>query len=233
MNFFKDLTKEEVGVFKKLNSPRKLQDFLNSIPANFEKRGETLMSPRRVLKENKAHCMEGAMLAAAVLWWHGQKPLLLDLKTSDNDYDHVVALFKKHGCWGAISKTNHAVLRYREPVYANIRELAMSYFHEYFMDNGAKTLRSYSTPFDLSTPRIPRRGKLKDEMPLANGAKVKPWVWITAEEDLWEVSDRLDDSPHRPILDKKMLASLRRADLIEIKAGKLTEWNDEGFSSAS
>lgn len=223
MSYFQDLTKEETKLFKKLNSPRKIQDFINALPANFEKNGETLMSPRRVLRENKAHCLEGAFLAAAVLWFHGQKPWLMDLKTTDYDFDHVVALFRSSagtvsqkagaisvpGRWGAISKTNHAVLRYREPVYATLRELAMSYFHEYFLDNGFKTLRSYSKPFDLS--------KLST-------LKVKPLMWITAEEDLWEIANQLDDSPHFAILDKKMTASLRRADPIEIKAGKLTEW---------
>ena len=119
----------------------------------------------------------------------------------------MVALFRRGKFWGAISKTNHAVLRYREPIYASPRELAMSYFHEYFLDNGAKTLRSYSTPFDLST------------------YKVGPCTsWLTAEEDLWEIADRLDKSPHYQILDKKIIFSLRRADPIEIKAGKLTEW---------
>ncbi|MBI2064403.1 MAG: hypothetical protein HYT66_01700 [Candidatus Yanofskybacteria bacterium] len=223
MDFFQDLTKEEVKIFKKLNSPRKLQDFLNAIPANFEKDRETLMSPRRVIREQKAHCMEGALLAAAVLWFHGQRPLLLDLKTADSDFDHVVALFRHPsagGGWGAISKTNHAVLRYREPVYATPRELAMSYFHEYFLDNGAKTLRSYSDPFDLSTC------KAKPCMKVIH-CKAKPCRWITAEEDLWEVSDLLDDSPHYQIVDKKRLAFLRRADPIEIKAGKLTEWSAE------
>ncbi len=207
MNYFHALAGEEVKIFKKLNSPRKLQDFIKAIPINFEKKGETLMSPRRVLKENKAHCLEGAFLAAAVLWFHGEKPLLMDLKTTDYDFDHVVALFRKGNGWGAISKTNHAVLRYREPVYASPRELAMSYFHEYFLDNGAKTLRSYSVPFNLS------------RLNLEN--------WVTAEEDLWEIADHLDESPHRQILDKKMIASLRRADPIEIKAGKLTEWGSE------
>ncbi|OGN30398.1 MAG: hypothetical protein A3I92_02070 [Candidatus Yanofskybacteria bacterium RIFCSPLOWO2_02_FULL_43_10b] len=207
MDLFQGLTKEEIKVFKKLSSPRKIQDFLNSIPANFEKDGDTLMSPCKMIRENKAHCMEGALLAAAVLWFHGQKPLLMDLKTNESDFDHVVALFQRQGRWGAISKTNHAVLRYREPVYDTPRELAMSYFHEYFLDNGSKTLRSYSAPFDLST------------------YKVEPCMWITAEEDLWKVSDLLDDSPHYPILDKKMIPALRRADPIEIKAGKLTEWD--------
>src|SRR3989344_6702680 len=154
MKYLKELTREEINIFRKLNSSRKLQDFINVIPVNFEKKGETLMSPRRVLKEKKAHCLEGAFLASAILWFHGEKPLLMDLKTTDYDFDHVVALFRRGKFWGEISKTNHAVLRYREPIYDSPRELAMSYFHEYFMDSGFKTLRSYSASFDLSTRKV-------------------------------------------------------------------------------
>jgi hypothetical protein len=116
----------------------------------------------------------------------------------------VVALFQKNGKWGAISKTNHTVLRYREPVYKNIRELAMSYFHEYFLHDGTKTLESFSTkPFDLS-----KYGK----------------AWITTNEDLWEIGADIDDAPHTNILDKKERKNLRKADKIEIEAGKITEW---------
>ncbi len=141
--------KSEIKLFKKLNSPQKIQDFLNGLRFNFELKGETCFSPRMVIKYKTAHCMEGAMLAAAILEFHGHKPWLMDLRSTDADFDHVVCVFKKFGCFGAISKTNHAVLRYREPVYKNIRELAMSYFHEYFLDNGKKTLREHSELFDL------------------------------------------------------------------------------------
>src|ERR1700733_9427348 len=127
---------------KKLSTPAKIQDFLNSLPFNFEKKGETCRSPKASIEADTAHCFEGALIAAAALSLRGQKPLLLDLKASGKDMDHVVALFKRDGKWGAISKTNHAVLRYREPVYASVRELAMSYFHEYFLPSGVKTLRS-------------------------------------------------------------------------------------------
>ena len=162
------------------------------------------MSPRQVLREHKAHCMEGALLAAAALWVQGEKPLLLDLKTITSDYSHVVALFRRQGHWGAISKTNHAVLRYREPVYRTIRELAMSYFHEYFLDNGKKTLRSYSKPLDLSTARF--RG------------------WATREEDVWHIDTALERAPHEPMLKPAMVSGLRASDSIEIQAGKLVEW---------
>lgn len=194
------LRSDEERLFKKLSTPAKIQDFLNTLPYNFETNGETCRSPREVLIHKKAHCLEGACLAAAVLWYHGEKPLLLDLRSTRNDLDHVVALFKKNGCWGAISKTNHAVLRYREPVYKTIRELALSYFHEYFLDTGEKTMRDYSQPFSL----------------IGYGTE-----WVTSAEDLWDIGADLDDSPHISILPVGI--KLRKADKVEIAAGKLVE----------
>lgn len=197
--------KEEIAVFKSLNTPKKIQDFLNKIPANFELDGDTVLSPRRVLKENRAHCMEGAMFAAAALRFHGHKPLVVDLTSVKDDHDHVITVFKQHGHWGAISKTNHAVLRYREPIYKTIRELVMSYFHEYFTNHdGKKTLRSYSMPIDLS--RFDKQG------------------WMTSEEDVWYVPEHLLEVPHLPILNKSQIALLRKADPIEVKAGSIVEW---------
>lgn len=202
-NIFKESPKE-FAIIKKLNSPSKVQDFLNGLAVNFEKNGETCRSPLRTLRDRKAHCMEGALLAAAIFWYHGAAPLLLDLKTTDDDNDHVVALFKEGGRWGAVSKTNHAVLRYRDPVYKDIRELAMSYFNEYFLDSGVKTLRSYSAPFDLSAP-----SKKFDDS------------WLTTKENLWNITDALDSSKHISIVPKSGAKHLRRADPLEIKAGKL------------
>ena len=125
-------TKKEIALMRKLNTPAKVQDFLNTLLFNFEEEGDTLKSPIMTLREGKAHCMEGALLGAYILSIHGCKPLILHLKTTKGDFDHVIALFQESGYWGALSKTNHAVLRYREPVYRNVRELVMSYFHEYF-----------------------------------------------------------------------------------------------------
>lgn len=193
----------EFKIFKSLNSPAKIQDFLNSLSVNFEEDGETCHSPLAILQRRKAHCMEGAMLGAAIFWYHGQRPLLLDLKTAEPDMDHVVALFKTRGRWGAVSKTNHAVLRYREPIFKTVRELALSYFHEYFLDDGRKTLRSYSRPFGLLA--------YEDD-------------WLTSGESLWAIPGDLDGSPHLPILQKNQERDLRRADVVEIEAGKLTEW---------
>jgi hypothetical protein len=201
------LSKGEERILRRLDTPVRIQDFLDRLPVNYEKGGDTHMSPRRVLRERKAHCIEGALVAAAALWMHGRPPLLLDLKTRFLDDEHVVALFRENGYWGAISKTNHAVLRYRDPVYRSVRELALSYFHEYFRDrDGVKTLVSYSRPFDL------RR--------LGEG-------WITAEEDLWVLDDLLNATPHHPLVPSDNRRLLRRATPFERRALNLREWEKD------
>lgn len=188
---------------KKMNTPAKVQDFLNLLKFNFEKKGETLKSPLMVMRTGSAHCLEGAILGAYILSLHGHKPLVLHLEATKHDFDHVIALFMADGRWGALSKTNHAVLRYREPVYKNIRELVMSYFHEYFLDNGKKTLRKYSKPLNLN---IFEKG------------------WETSPENLWGIDEELDKIRHYDIVPKKALKNLRKADKIEIRAGKIKEF---------
>ncbi|MDZ4229602.1 MAG: hypothetical protein U1C53_00510, partial [Candidatus Veblenbacteria bacterium] len=150
------LTAGELRVLTRPKTPAAIQDFLETIPINFEEEGETLLSPRRVLRERSCHCTEGALLGALMLRLQGYQPLVVDLRSVWQDEDHLVAVWRQRGRWGALSKTNHAVLRYREPVYRDIRELALSYFHEYFTNNGVKTLRSYSLPVNLK--RFDARG---------------------------------------------------------------------------
>lgn len=192
----------EIILFKKLNTPAKIQDYLNTLKFNFEKNGETCYSPRFVIKNKTAHCMEGAMLAAAILEFHGAKPLVMDLRSiKPQDDDHVVAIFKQFRCFGAISKTNHGVLRYREPIYKSVRELALTYFHEYFLNNGQKTLREYSEPFNLNY-----FNKLN---------------WRTSEKDLFVIPQTLDKIKHYKILNSTQIKNLRKADPIEIRAGKI------------
>ncbi len=193
----------EFDVFKKLDTPAKVQDFLETFPINFEAHGSTCHSPLYVLRHKKAQCLEGALLAAAIFWYHGERPLLLDLETTDDDDDHVVALFKQDGCWGAVSKTNHAVLRYRDPVFKTIRELVLSYFSEYFLDDGRKTLRRYSEPFDML--------QFED-------------AWLTSRRHMWNIEDEIIKSPHKKILTPRQIRRLRPADPIESAAGKLVAW---------
>lgn len=206
MNVFDQLNPIEKKIIAKLNTPQKVQDYLDELPINFELDGDTCYSPREVLRRQTAHCMEGALLAATCLWYHGQKPLLLDLVTTNKDDDHVVALFWQDGRVGAISKTNHAVLRYRDPVYLSVHELAMSYFHEYFLDDGQKTLRTYSAPFDLR--------------------KIKNTSWLTSGESLWDINNALEDSKHYEIVSGWQIRKLRPASKTEIQAGKLIEWEN-------
>lgn len=196
-------TKKELALIKRLNTPAKVQDFLNGLKFNFENKEETLKSPLFTLRAKNAHCLEGALLGAYILSIHGHKPWLVHLKTSKEDYDHVIAPFKLGGLWGALSKTNHAVLRYREPVYKNIRELTMSYFHEYFLDSGVKTLRQYSRPLNLN---------------------IFEQNWATLDGDLWGIDQELDKIKHYDVFPRGVLGRLRKADKIEIKAGKVVEY---------
>lgn len=205
------LVEKEIRVLKTLSTPIRIQEYLDNLPFNFEKKGETHMSPRRVLREKKAHCIEGALLAATALWIHGEKPLILDLTSAKEDDDHVIALYRKNGYWGAISKTNHATLRFRDPIYKTLRELAVSYFHEWFMnDTGKKTLRSYGGPLNLKTLGMD---------------------WITTEEDLWHLDRVLDELPHFSLVPKKNMRYIRDADAMEIQAGKIIEWKKSDHST--
>lgn len=200
------LTREEYAVLSKLSTPIKIQDFLDTLPFNFEKKGDTHMSPRRVLAQKKAHCIEGALLAAAALWIAGESPLIMNLSSlmGKGDVDHVVALYKRGGCWGAISKTNHAVLRFRDPIYRTLRELALSYFNEWFInETGEKVLECYSKPLDM------RRFGTE---------------WITEEKELWNVADALSERKHYFFVPKGSWRYVRRADSMELKAGRLVEW---------
>jgi hypothetical protein len=201
---YPELSAKERSVLRSLSTPAKIQDFLDKLAMNHEKRAESCMSPRRVLATRKAHCLEGALLAATAFWLQGEPPLLLELRALPPDQDHAVALYKRNGYWGAVSKTNHATVRFRDPIYKTIRELAVSYFHEYFLNTtGAKTLRSFTAPFSLK-----RFGT----------------SWITSDADLWDIAYALHDAPHTPLVPEGNKRYIRKADRMERKAGRIIEW---------
>ncbi|HWO07236.1 MAG TPA: hypothetical protein VNM40_01475 [Candidatus Paceibacterota bacterium] len=193
-------------LFLKLQSPDAIQDYLDTLPINFEPSGETNLSPYQVFTRRTAHCFEGAVFAAAALAFHGQKPLLMDFATAYDDEDHTVALFKVRGKWGAISKTNHAVLKYRDPLYQSPRELAMSYFHEFYLWDGRKSMRAYSAPFDLS--------------------RFTPEKWITSEESLDWLMARLSQTRYFPVVAKNYERRLRRASDVERRALSIVDFPD-------
>ncbi|MFA6257947.1 MAG: hypothetical protein WC671_03010 [Candidatus Paceibacterota bacterium] len=208
-------TKREITLMRRLDTPAKVQDFLDGFKFNFEKGGETLKSPILTLRARNAHCFEGALLGAYILSLHGFTPYLMHFKVIKGDYDHIITPFKVGGLWGALSKTNHAVLRYREPIYKNVRELAMSYFHEYFLNDRRKTLRQYSTLFNLKNLNKPAR-------PHDNSGAGGDWA--ISEKDLWYLDKKLDKIKHYDIVPKAYLKKLRKADKIEIEATKIVEF---------
>jgi hypothetical protein len=188
----------ERATFRSLKTPEKIQQFLDSIAYNKEKRGPTCRSPRRVLRDRTAYCLEGAIFAAAALRVQGFPPLLLDLEAVRDD-DHVLAIFRQYGHWGAIAKSNYSGLRYREPVYRTLRELAMSYFEFCFNPDGEKTLRTYSRPVNLK-----RFDKID---------------WMTTEQDLWPISEYLFSIPHRSLISAAQARRLCRMDARLYAAG--------------
>ena len=198
------LTPREYATLARLDSPQKIQAYVNAIPINHEVGGETVLSVREVMRQRRAHCIEGAMLAACALWVNGEPPWVMHLDCHESDYPHVIALFRRAGAWGAISKTNGAPLRYRDPIYRTLRELALSYFHEYSNRRGHKTLRSYSRPFDMR--------------------RIVPAEWITADDSCWKTHDRLEGLRHFALISRRQERLLARRDAFERQAGKMVEY---------
>lgn len=201
--------KEELKILERLDMPSKIQDYIDTIPYNTTYETN---SPRWVLRKKSAHCMEGALLAAACLQNIGYRPLILDMR-SENDDDHVIAVYKLDGCWGALAKSNFTVLRLREPVYKSLRELVMSYFDFYFNSLGEKTLRAYSLPLDLS--RFDRQN------------------WKTTDQDLEFIGNRLNEMRHFTIIRPGQVRKLVKVSPYLLEAGLLGSDSDGLFKPAT
>jgi hypothetical protein len=189
------LSKADLRTLRGLNTPMKIQKFIDALTYQY---ADTAGSPKRVLRERKGHCLEGALLAAAALRVHGHPPLVMDLEAVHDD-DHVVALYRERGLWGGIAKSNFAGLRFRAPVYRTLRELALSYFEHYYNLRGERTLRSYSAAVNL--------------------ARLDGQHWMTAEEDVWCVPELLIAARHYEIVPDKVARALPRLDRRSFEAG--------------
>lgn len=189
------LAAPERAILARLSTPERVQAFVDAIPANYEIGGETALSVREVLRQRRAHCIEGAFVAACALWMHRHPPLVMHLDCDPADWPHVVALFRRGRAWGAVSKSNHIGLRYRDPVYRSLRELAMSYFHEYCDRRGRRTLVSHSGAFDMR--------------------RIDPALWVTSDAPCWEAHDRLASLHHYPLITARQRAALSRLDPFE------------------
>ncbi len=194
--FCSSFDRAERLVLRRLNTPARIARFLDrEVDYNHE---STCRSPRRLLRDRKGHCMEGALFAAAALRELGYPPLVIDLESVRDD-DHVLAVYRENGYWGSIAKSNFSGLRHREPVFRTLRELVMSYFELYFNLRREKTLRAYSRPVNLR--RFDAMG------------------WTTAEEDVWAVPQYLCEIAHTPLLTGTQLRGLARVDDRLFKAG--------------
>lgn len=192
------LTRAETAQLRRLSTPEKVQAYLDGLTYNLEKDGETLRSPRRVMRDRTAHCAEAAFLAAAAFRLNGRPPLVVDLEAVRDD-DHVLAVYRDAGLWGAVALSKFAGLRFRAPVYRTLRELVMSYFDDYYNWDGERTLRAHSRPVSLA--RFDRNG------------------WMTAEEDLWPITDHLARIPHAPLLPSGVARRLPMVDKRSYEAG--------------
>jgi hypothetical protein len=190
-------TPAELRKLRSLKDPHGIQRLLDDMPYHL---ADTAWSPRRVLRENTSHCFEGALFAAAALRANGYPPLILDLE-ADHDTDHVIAIYRIRGHWGAVAKSNYTGCRYREPVYRSLRELALSYFDVYFNLRAERTLRTFSRPVNMA--RFDARG------------------WMTTEEHLWYVAEYLFTIRHHRLFTPAMIKKFHRFDDRSFRAGCL------------
>ena len=189
------LSPQDLRTLRALKTPAQIQKFIDGLEYQH---ADTAWGPRRVLRERKGHCLEGALLAAAALRVNGRPPLVMDLEAVRDD-DHVIALYREGGLWGGIAKSNFAGLRFRAPIYRTLRELALSYFEPYYNLRGERTLRSYSVPVNL--------------------ARLDGMHWMAADEDVWCVVDLLMAARHFPLMPGKTARRLPRLDRRSYEAG--------------
>ena len=190
------LTATERRLLASLDSPDTVQRFLDRLAYGIE---VIYRSPLRVLRERTCQCFDGALFAAAALRRLGHPPLILNLLPNHRDDDHVLALFKQNGHWGAVAKSNFVGLRFREAIYRTLRELVVSYFEHYYNVEGEKTLRGYTLPLNLKS--------------------FDRYRWMTTDEPLELISQRLDAIRRVSIATPPMIARLSRVDERSRRAG--------------
>jgi hypothetical protein len=171
----KDFTRKEWRIIKSHPTPREVQRFLSSLPYNHEKEGATCQSFRSVIRENRAHCLEGALTAAVILEQHGYPPLLVSVESQDK-LDHVLFLYKKNNRYGAVARSRDPGLHGRKPVFRTVRDLVMSYFDAYIDRSGRITGYAVASLDDLGN-----------------------YDWRFSTRNVWKVERYLQEIPHREI----------------------------------
>jgi hypothetical protein len=198
LDLVRQLAPPERRLLASLRTPPRVQAFLDSLAYSTD---PVYRCPLRVIRERTAHCFDAAVFAAAALRRAGHPPLILELLPNSQDDDHLLALFRRNGRWGAVAKSNFAGLRYREPVHLTLRELALSFFEQYYNVARRKTLRGYTQPLHLGS--FDRDG------------------WTVRDEPLWAIADRLDRVRRVALVTPRMAAGFSPVDERSYKAGLL------------
>jgi hypothetical protein len=193
--FLASLDPPERDLLRGLDSPARIQELLDSIPYSVD---HFYRCPRRVLRDRVAHCFDGALMAAAALRCLGLPPLVVDLYAVRDD-DHMLAVWQRDGCWGALAKSNFVGLRFREPIYQSLRELVMSYFEGFYNVEREKTLRGFTVPLDLS--------------------ELDGLAWMESDDGLETVANHLDALDRTALLTAGMIAGLSPMDSRSFEAG--------------
>jgi hypothetical protein len=188
---------EEFEILRSLDTPESVQAFLDDIPYNTE---STCRSPRRVIADKKANCMEGAFFAAACLDLYGYNPSVVYMIAFRDD-GHAITMFRRNGRYGSVEKSNYTGLRYRSPVHKTVRQVVLTYFDQHFNTQKELTLRKYTQPLYLREYLFPH--------------------WKIREDDLFDLSDYFDKLRTYTLVTPSMEESLRLVDERLYKAGLL------------
>jgi hypothetical protein len=193
------MTSEERAVWDRLDTPAKIQAYLDQTPYSPQ---DDDRCPLSVMRDHLAHCLDGGLFAAAALRRLGYPPLMIDLLPDPGvDDDHVLAIYRLNRHYGAVAKSNFVGLRYREPIYRTLRELVLSYFEDFYNLNGLKSLRYYTRPVDLS--------------------HYDPLNWESSDQNLKVIENRLKELKKIPLLNAEMAAVLLPVDSLSYQAGML------------
>jgi len=168
-------------------TPLLVQRWLNALPYNTEKVGETLRSFRGVVRTGTVHCLEAALSAATILEQHGYPPLVLSFESIDL-LDHVIFVYREASGWGSVARSRDPGLHGRKPVFATPRALALSYVEGYVDFTGA--IKAYGV-VDLRV--------------------LGDYDWRLSAKNVWKVEQMLLEWPHRRInYSKRRIDALRR-----------------------
>ena len=191
------LTKPERRALERLDSPFAIQTFLESVPYSADDR---YRCPLSVLRDRRAHCYDGAVFAAALLQRIGYPARIVNLY-AERDDEHLLAVFRVKGAWGALAKSNFVGLRGREPVYRTERELVLSYFDVYYNMERLRSLRSYTRPLSL--------------------AQFDALAWTVDDAAMTTIAARLDALRRIPLLTRAMISRLNLIDERSFRGGML------------